>query len=434
MSLEQRVRSTLKDAGSRIDTRERKTLQSPTAPTRRERDRFRPVLAVLAGLVGVLLFGAVAILLSDDGAPEVTSSEVLPLDSADVEVLEWTVVDALPDDYVVQAIAEGPNGWLAVAGRFINSAGGDYLTLRSEDGVEWSRVDGASFPAAVHIDQIIGSDAGYTAYGLYAGEDYSVTTTDRPSNFAEPGVWTSVDGTQWELTPLPLPSPEEAISEIVSYGAFHLAIDNGHAIALGVEFDEDLPDVEGTITVPTRPIMWESIQPGEWRLVQPEQLEEWGDLASGPAGIVATGGSESGITIMSWTGETWEETAAVPGNGFQANLVGNEHGYLLQTTSGILFSPDARSWTPVDGPAAGVVVAAHQGGFTVIDRSQETATVWWSQNGSTWTIVGTGDEFGDDLGFIGGAATDKAVVVYGQTRGVDIDDTQGFLLIGTNQP
>jgi hypothetical protein len=390
------------------------------------------MLAFVAAFVGVLLLGVVGLLIS--GGPR-SDADLLPLDSADLEAFEWATVDALPTDYSVSAVTEGPNGWLALAGRFINSTGGDYVILRSDDGVDWTRID-ASFPAAVHIDEIIGTDTGYVTYGLYAGEDYSVTTTDRPSNFPEPGVWTSEDGTDWQLTPLPLPAPEEAISEIVSYRAFNLVVDDSYAIALGVEFDEDLPDVDGTVTVPTRPLMWMSEEPGQWQLIQADNVDELVDLVVGPAGIVATRATETGISVGSLDRQgAWEQLATVPGEGFQANIVGNGDGYVIQTSAGLYFSPDAVDWTPVQGPSVAAVLAAHSGGFTIVSRSGGAETVWYSPDGTTWTTVGTPEDLPVDLEFVSGAAaTAKSIAMYGQTQeaSLNITGVEGFLMIGTS--
>lgn len=432
MSLEQKIRSTLKDAGARINTGNPVALRPDAAPSQRSRLRTRPMLAFVAAFVGVLVLGVVGLLVSGEPGSD---TDLVPLDQAGLETLEWTTVDALPTDYSVDAITQGPNGWLALAGRFINSTGGDYLILRSEDGVEWTRMD-ASFPAAVHVDEIIGTDTGYVAYGLYAGEDFSVTTTDRPSNFPEPGVWASSDGADWQLTPLPLPPPEEAISEIVSYRAFNLVVDDNVTIALGVEFDEDLPDVEGTVTVPTRSLMWIFEEPGEWQLIQADNVDELVDLTVGPAGIVATRATDTGISVRVLDQQgVWEQLATVPGERFQANIVGKGDGYLIQTSTGLYFSPNAVEWTPVEGPSVAAVLAGHPGGFTVVSRSGGAETVWWSPDGHTWTVVGTPEDLPVDLEFVSGAAaTANSIAMYGQTQGpsLDITGVEGFLVIGTS--
>ena len=67
MSLEQRVRSTLEDAGSRIDTTAELT-RRPFTSASRSRRRLRLMLAFGASFAAALLFGAVAVLVSGDGA------------------------------------------------------------------------------------------------------------------------------------------------------------------------------------------------------------------------------------------------------------------------------------------------------------------------------------------------------------------------------
>jgi hypothetical protein len=395
--------------------------------------RFSPTLAFLAGVVGVALFGLLAVLVPGDDATPPANDPVPALDDGDIETLDWTAVDELPTDHVVHSVTEGPHGWLAISSRFVNSTGGDYLLLNSSDGVSWTQIGSGSFPAAVSVDSIVGHASGYIAYGLYAGDNFSATTVNRPSNFAEPAVWTSLDGAQWELVPLPLPTPDEAISEIVSYGAFDLATDGDRFIALGYEFDEDLPDVEGTVVVPTRVIMWEAQQPGEWHLVQPDGLEVWTDLASGSAGIVATTRSDAGVSVVSWIDGRWTETGAIPGDGGEAILVGGEHGYLTRSSSGILYSADASNWTTVDGPSNRAIIGAGSGGFAVVGRGEEGANAWWSADGTSWTVVGSGVETGADLEYaIGAGVTKNAVLVFGQdTSSADVEDARGFLLVGT---
>ncbi len=434
MSLEQRVRSTLIDAGSRIDAGTQPAIKESWVTVPKRPRRSRPMLAFVAGFVGVAFFVIVAMIVSGNRALDTPIQNFALLDPDDSGVLQWTAEDELPEDHVVHAIADGPSGWLALASRFINAAPGEYLFLQSADGVNWTTVD-ASIPGAVTVDEIVGSENGYFAYGLFAGEDYQVTTTDQPSNFPTPAVWTSVDGTSWEVTPLPLPPPEEAISEIVSYRPFHLAEGEGRVVVLGVEFDEVVPDdFEGSYAVPTRPITWESTALGEWRLLTPENADDWSDLAAGPAGIIAVGGTENEVKIVTWSDGIWEQSSTFEGSGFQARLVGNEDGYLLGTTGGLFLSTDAETWIPVDGPANGAVLAAHSGGFTVLEGGPGSTTVWWSPEGTSWSIVGTEDELGTDLSFMGAAASEDSVAIFGQTIASTIEDTRGFLTVLTNQP
>lgn len=433
MNLEHRISTALKDAGLRIDTAQSASTEAGL-PRPRKRNGTS-VFAFVAGFAVVALFGLVAVLTFGGTNTDSLRDDPIPLASSETGVLEWTAVDALPDDLVVVAIANGSNGWVALASRFADVTAGEYVALQSTDGVSWTRLDGTSIPGAVHLDGLVGSDDGYLAYGLYAGESSTATTTNRPSSFPEPALWTSTDGATWELYPLPLPPPEAAISDTVSYRVFHVAAGNGQNVAVGVEFDEDLPEAEGAHVVPTRPIMWESTGPGEWRLVDSPGLEEWTGLAHGPAGIVASGGSESQTRIMGWAGEMWEEYASLPGNGLATELVGNEHGYLLGTSSGLLFSTDARTWRAIHEGMSAAVIAAHPSGFVVIDVEQGT-DVWWSPEGTTWILVGTENDLTiiPSL-FIGAAATDNSVIVYGHSqgdgRGFFDGDVRGFLYIGT---
>lgn len=92
MSLEQRVRAALNDAGSRIDTTQEPTSQ-PFTVSESKRRRFRPMLAFVAGFAAVLLFGVVAILVSGERTDP--AEEARPVFSG----LLGSIVDLLPDGF-----------------------------------------------------------------------------------------------------------------------------------------------------------------------------------------------------------------------------------------------------------------------------------------------------------------------------------------------
>lgn len=91
MSLEQRIRSTLKDAGSRIDTPE-PTPQGFTATSRSKRRRLRPMLAFIAGFAAVLVFGIATILLSGERDPAGDSQGIF-------SGRLGSIIDLLPDGF-----------------------------------------------------------------------------------------------------------------------------------------------------------------------------------------------------------------------------------------------------------------------------------------------------------------------------------------------
>lgn len=93
MSLEQRVRTTLKDAGSRIDTTEKPPSRPTTAISRSRRRRFRPALTFVASFAAVVLFGAVAVFVSGDAAGPANDAE--PAFSG----LLGSIVELLPDGF-----------------------------------------------------------------------------------------------------------------------------------------------------------------------------------------------------------------------------------------------------------------------------------------------------------------------------------------------
>lgn len=92
MSLEQRVRSTLKDAGSRIDTEAEP--QPLTATSERVPRQNRPILTFAAAFAAVLLLGVVAFFVSDERSGP-AGSDVQPASSG----LLGSIVGQLPDGF-----------------------------------------------------------------------------------------------------------------------------------------------------------------------------------------------------------------------------------------------------------------------------------------------------------------------------------------------
>jgi len=108
VSLEERVRATLKAAGSRITPTEPNVAGFPTAAPSRRRT-LRPMAAFLAGVIGVVIFGASALLIGpwDPNALD-------PADSHDVETVEIAdlavaVVDSEPT-------IDDPRVWMGLPG------------------------------------------------------------------------------------------------------------------------------------------------------------------------------------------------------------------------------------------------------------------------------------------------------------------------------
>lgn len=92
MSLEQRVRSTLKDAASRIDTTAEPAPQPSTTATPGRRP-LRPMLAFIASFAAVLLFGVLAMLISGESTGPADDGQ------AEFSGLLGSIIDLLPEGF-----------------------------------------------------------------------------------------------------------------------------------------------------------------------------------------------------------------------------------------------------------------------------------------------------------------------------------------------
>jgi hypothetical protein len=339
--------------------------------------------------------------------------------------LAWQQVE-LPPAWSPEVVVEGPAGLLVVASRDDRlERWAEVFALNSEHGIDWTVLESGRFSEVVHLDGLVGADSGYVAYGLFSAGEFTDITVGRPANFPEPAVWTSIDGVVWELTPLPLPGRAERISEIVSYSIFDLAVSGELHVAVGTEFDEDLPDGAGEVVVPTRQVLWATTESGGWDLIDDERLADAEGAAAGPSGIVTTTRTADGeIDVWGTTdGATWEQLGVIPQNGFVVALEGSGVGYVALVTSPdrerrLWFSTTGTTWSPVEGiDGAGSVHASPQG-FVVVAAE----TMHWSPDGETWRSVSAPD----GMAYIGrAAASARAVIVTGQTR-----DGSGRLFIG----
>ncbi|HJR93567.1 MAG TPA: hypothetical protein VJ938_14075, partial [Acidimicrobiia bacterium] len=203
-------------------------------------------------------------------------------------------------------------------------------------------------------------------------------------------------------------------------------------VAVGIEFDESQPTVDGEQIVPSRQIMWES-RGGDWSLVDTSGMGDPTAVASGPAGAVVTILVEDTVSVWIREGASWREAAMVPTSDHFPELVANRVGYVLRTSSGVWFSADAREWTSVGAPFGSI--SAGLDSFVALGASRDGNLVSWSGDGIDWTIIGSEGEFGvEDMAWISYAtATDNAVVIAGQTEGTGMfrEGSEGYVAIGT---
>ena len=363
-------------------------------------------------------------------------TSVSPLNVGDSGLLTWRTLDVLPDNARARAIVDGPAGWLLLAPRNDQINGWiDAVVLRSDDAVTWEEYQTTGFEAVVHVSGVVGNEAQYLAYGLYASPGYTVITLDEPSNFAEPAVWVSLDGVDWELTPLPLPAAEETISDNVSYWIAAVAADGENVVAVGIEFDENLPEVYneevGGYEVSTRQVLWQKNGSEPWEVVDAPELGTVSEAAAGPGGLIAAVPDESGSAVWRWdSADTqWDQVSDLPGS--VGGLVANAMGYLALTDGQMWYSTDAIQWEPVGGSISASFIEAGQGGFVAATgraAGQLETGVWWSPDAQRWRKVGSTDQLSRTAFLaVSLAAIDQAAVVI-----VTTDPTfQSAMLIGT---
>ena len=425
MTLEDRLRTTLRETAETISVDEVHLPPIEAVPPARRRN---PLLGFAAGVAAVAVLG-LAVWLAPGSAPP----QPPRLDTAESMDLEWTRLDLLPDDFAAGPFVVGPEGALTRAYRFRGPVGDNtQLVFSSADGVDWSRVDAQGFGGG----GLVAYAGGYVSYGRYEGNRTTATTTALPTEFPPPAVWTSPDGIEWEMTLLPLPSPQEAVSELVSYQMLDLAATDSEMVAIATEFDEDRPEMEGdgTQAVSTRQLMWSTDDAGNWELID-FPMEHPRSAAVGPEGIIVTDVTEEGTTIWRKEGDSWAAVASLPEGEFASAVVGNATGYLL-TGESAWFSSDGSEWREV-GPENAVSVEAGVSSFVALGISETETSVWWSNNGLDWELAGSGDDFGiEEDGFISYmGVTDHAVIIAGQTgRGIEelrSGETKGYIAVGT---
>ena len=420
MILEDRIALTLKAAGESIEVGEGR-LKSVGSLDSNPRRTSRWV--AFAGAFGAVLLAAFGLSLLRPANQQPVSS--FPLSITESGPLVWRRVLDLPTNISVEHLTHGPAGWVALTQN--NRQSSDYSNapiLGSADGVEWSELRPGGLPEVVHVQGVAGQADGYLAYGLHASANYTVTTVDRPSNFAEPAVWTSADGIDWSLLPLPLPLPDEAISDVVSYSVNGAGVVDGVVIVVGTEFDEDLPSGEsGDFVVGTRVVVWTSDDMENWRLVDGSMPPGVEAVAGGPAGVLAAAYDGSGGAVLWRTsdGISWDAASSFPSlPGGRLYLQGRGSGYLFSLGPVVMFSTDGVAWSHVEGLDG--LIGGGPGGFAAFG-----STVQWSPDGQQWREVGPSDLLAD-LEWTPTVGVDMGAVI---TPGRD-ESGVGQLVVGTN--
>jgi hypothetical protein len=269
-------------------------------------------------------------------------------------------------------------------------------------GPTFARADGA----ALAIEEPVANVAALVAPPA-EGEPWTIVgAVYEPEDRASVAtVWTSPDAREWEPTRL-----DPAVQGTGETMAAAAATGEG-LIAVGQAGDGARADA----------VVWRQVE-GEWRPSRPEAMggdhEQWAsDIAVGEGGILVAGGENAWGQVRSrlWfsaDGESWESVDGGPGgpldpagedsvrdvaavgSGFVAvgwrNLDNEQDGAAW-------YSPDGRSWEPVDAPdlggdgrqalltvieADGGVVA---GGYADGAYLQGEPAMWRSPDGRSWS-------------------------------------------------
>jgi hypothetical protein len=287
-------------------------------------------------------------------------------------------------------------------------------------GVEWE--DAASFTD--------GSAFRVTSEG---GRFYILGSTGRDA-----AVWSSSDGTTWQVARLPFPSEWEGEDYGFVYADEMAAIDGRLLVAGEVGMNDYLEAV-----------VWESTDGTTWREVDTGAFRQDAfnvlDLTAGPNELVAITHQYGAGTGSAWrsddAGRTWTEHRP-PGDGVSAAVVvGTTRGYLLAGAENESFNEDEpsspRIWYSPDGTGTSWRLASLEGSggrgrvehlaidaqarWVAVGTLNDRATVWRSlDRGLSWAVVASLGEVGDEQlagyrvigapeGFVAVSGTDPAL-------------------------
>jgi len=276
----------------------------------------------------------------------------------------------------------------------------DGVIFTSDDGIAWTRLaenDPALTTGTVLMSGIVEGGPGLVAVGWSCPDDGS-PCEDGPF----PTVWSSVDGTSWNRSPVD-----------VSIGTMQdvVATDNGLVAAGHVA--EWVDDV-----LWSRPTIWTSPDGVNWSQAwqdDPAQNPDWPPsrgvilkLAVNPDGlIIALGKAEDGVggaVIAVWistNGQDWERVEA--------------DSAAFTVTTGLLgVIPLDATW----GPAGFVVVGSEASEGDFYSASGFNVAIWRSPDGRAWTRVDTTDQdFGTTGSLSSIAALGSGYVAAGPSMG-----------------
>lgn len=354
----------------------------------------RAVFAI--GTTAAVMVAAVLVLSPRLGQPEVGKLPTTPDAWSGVPIdSRWTTAQ-------VDGLVAGPRGLLAILGEL---GSGDMQLSVSTDGRTWTLVPNDQFPSPGVLWPHSGARrlpaVGTTGGFLFVAEGNDVWASEdgytwqRRADRAQdadlragailavaaggPGLvavgsdnkaWTSEDGSDWTLAEVPAPPTESFAAEGYAVPTIEM---------LGVTVAGDTLVAWGSATAtgaggatPVEPVLWTSADGRSWTNVPDISGIGWlRDVAAGPNGYVAIGG-----TSPSDTGRIW-------------------------------FSKDGRAWQPADNfeEGAGPIdlsIAATGAGYVAVGGDElcavepcpnAVAAIWASPDGRSWSRLLSDDLF-----------------------------------------
>ena len=294
------------------------------------------------------------------------------------------------------AFSDRAQVFVAVGGRAPGNENEEHTPVAwvSNDGVVWAA---ASFDTAPgRINDAIAAGDGFLAVGTSQGEA---------------AVWHSDAGSTWVQLDLPVMSAagsSTTLRAVAEHG-------NGY-VAVGSESDEVGHELD------VDPVVWTSAEGGEWRRVVDPRLGIPGyqpptpqnplasmiDVAAAPGGGLVAVGEDLEHAPLVWLsddGREWQASefpydfrirgiAAARGRLFAYGNTTEAGG----PTALVLWSTDGRQWdTAVLSRSAFAsaiegIAELPEGGLVAVGRTEtdpfraSAATVWWSSDGSSWTM------------------------------------------------
>jgi len=367
MSLEQRLRSTLQDAGSRIDIDTEPSPQSLTVVSRSRQRRLRPILAFIVSFAAVLTVGLTGGWLGGSG------------DGASPTGVFWHRVD---EPGFVAVAASGPGGFVS-AGRPAEE--GVWL---SADGVSWSQ---SALPSSdgAFIESIFSTTDGWLITG---GKDEARL------------AWWSEDGRAWTQVNWP-EAFEDSIQTITSTDEYFFVLSND-------VFDE------GTT-------LWRSSDAQTWAEIPAGPITPTSGFLEGVSGGLVFH-DEAVVSVSTDGGTTWAtatlKTPSELGEGrllvVAVERLGNRWMAFVEVDLGdqdpvqaVLSSVNGELWEfegslpfrYMEGLGPGGQTKAIIGDRLVVIPLGSSGQIWSTRDGSEWALELSEDQY---LTHVDGAVVD----------------------------